>query len=383
MREARLLEREWRLSPFVRLVPPGAMANSGWLAVHLMSKKTWALGRHGAALGLMLATPLTGERATELVHRRSGAERAALEAQFHQLVELGVFVDAVGHREDAWAEELLVQWRDHGWVEAADYHLMSFDYRFFDYSDNGWDKDLETMRAYRAEEPDLLRFKSRAEGTTGFLAPPVMTVLETMDAEFTDCLRGPVRAAKLDRAGVLDMMSALFGVTVMTMGKENFSPMIRRTSPSGGSRHPSEGYVCVFDVVGLDPGWYHFSCGTSELVKVSELDADRAQAAFYGAFRAKFDIRAIVLVTSQLERNMYRYREPRTFRTPFMDVGHLVTTATLVAHAQGFALHSHHGMDDAYLEGVLGLDPLEEPAVYSIALGDGVTAVHTSPSQGA
>ncbi|MBM0236171.1 hypothetical protein JNW88_01785 [Micromonospora sp. ATA32] len=45
---------------------------------------------------------------------------------------------------------------------------------------------------------------------------------------------------------------------------------------------------------------------------------------------------AVVLYSSFFERNRYRYREPRTFRTVHMDVGHLMTTCEFLGRANGW-----------------------------------------------
>ena len=372
MTDSDLLESSWRINPLLRLTPPGAMGDPHWAAVHLLRKKKLLLGKHGAAMCLMASDPVTGSELVDLIHRRSGADKHRLEEQLRGLIGQEALIDA--DADCAWAEKLLTRWRDHGWIEAADHHLMTFDYDFFDYSTVGWKKDLEIMREYRAEQPDLVRFKPPSPGSRTVRGPATLTALSGLDADFEASVRGPVTTRSLDRAALLDLLASVFGVTMTVRGNDRYAPPIRRTSPSGGSRHPSEGYVCVFDVPGLDAGWYHFSCGKNVLVRVAGLDSDEATAALYGAFRAGFPVGAVVVITSHFERNMYRYREPRTFRTLFMDVGHLLTTAELVARSLGLALYGQHGIDDTYVEHVLGLNEFEEGVAYSIALGDGVAA---------
>ncbi|MGW7534244.1 SagB/ThcOx family dehydrogenase [Amycolatopsis sp. NPDC054798] len=372
MTDPDLLESSWRINPLLRLTPPGAMGDAHWAAVHLLRKKKLVLGKHGAAMCLLATNPVTGGELVNLIHHRSGADKHRLEEQLRGLVGQDALVEAGA--ACGWAEELLTRWRDRGWIEAADHHLMTFDYDFFDYSTVGWKKDLEIMREYRAEQPDLMRFKPPSAGCRTIRGPATLTALAGLDADFEASVRGPVAARQLDRAALLNVLAAVFGVTMTVRGNDRYAPPIRRTSPSGGSRHPSEGYVCVFDVPGLDAGWYHFSCGSNVLAKTAGLDSDEAAAALYGAFRAGFPVGAVIVITSQFERNMYRYREPRTFRTLFMDVGHLLATTELVARSLGLELYGQHGIDDTYVEHVLGLNEFEEGVLYSIALGDGVAA---------
>ena len=85
--------------------------------------------------------------------------------------------------------------------------------------------------------------------------------------------------------------------------------------------------------------------------------------------RASFDPFALIVLTSRFSRNMYRYREPRTFRTVHMDVGHLSGSVMLLASAIGLQTKADDVTNAARTETHLGLDWLEEGAQYAIAVG--------------
>jgi hypothetical protein len=93
------------------------------------------------------------------------------------------------------------------------------------------------------------------------------------------------------------------------------------------------------------------------------------QSIFPGPLRAPFTVRALIAFTSVFDRNMFRYREPRTLRTIYMDVGHLATTLEVSARSLGIASYMHHGINDALLESKFGINGLEEGAILAIALG--------------
>ncbi|WP_282793774.1 SagB/ThcOx family dehydrogenase [Streptomyces sp. CC224B] len=384
-------EERYRLNPAVRLVPPGSFNNPRWLAVDLVTKRHLAIGRHAAALCVVAAGPTSRAAAVDAVAAHADARKADLATAFDTLLGKDILVAAVTSDRTRWVEQLLSQWRAYGWSEAADHHLMTFDYPFYDYSVDGWTQDRAIMRAYRAEEFDGQRYKTCADGPRpagdvhpgaaghpgpggGVPAPRVTDVLPTLTARFEEATGAPRRAGALDAEVLLRLMSSVFGVLESRGGGPGTAPFVRRTSPSGGARHPSEGYACVFDVPGLAEGWYHYRCGDEALHRVADLDAECARRALFGALRAPFTTRAVLVMTSVFGRNMYRYREPRTFRTLFMDVGHLLTTTEVVAQAMGVAAFGQHGIDDTRVSEVLRLAPEEEAPVLSVALGDGYVA---------
>jgi SagB-type dehydrogenase family enzyme len=368
-----LLSVRLRLSPVVRLVLPEAPGNSSWVITDLLRNKEYRAGRHAIALCVAASSPLTGGCLLTTVASQANVQPARLEEVLATLVTRQVLIraDGFGGQPPAWAEELLVRWRDYGWTEAADHHLAAFGYPFLDYSADAWDQDRARMRAYRHAEPDTLRLKQVRAGAPRASGPTSAAALATLDTPADDCLADVTCPATLDNERLLIMLAAVFGVrATVPSASANAVPAIRRTSPSGGSRHPSEGYLCAFSVPGVPPGWHHFASAGNELVHVADLDEPAARAALYGPIRrAAFVVQAVIIITSQFERNMYRYREPRTFRTIFMDAGHLVATTELTCTALALRSLPHHGMDEAYIEAVLGLDALQEGVITGIAIG--------------
>jgi hypothetical protein len=256
-----------RLSAAVRLVMPGEMGNARWLVMDLASNSGFTVGRHAAALCVAATVPTPAETLVAHVARYAGVKPERLAPVLVDLLDRGVLTGENGP-DVGWAESLLVRWRRYGWTEAADHHLAAFDYPFLDYAAGAWDEDILRMAAYRQVEPDTLRPKPAPSGIPHEAGPETSAALAALQAPFGDCLSGSGPAGKLDRERLLILLSAVLGVTRVRRGPENAAPSVRRTSPSGGSRHPSEGYVCVFDVPGLAAGWYHFASPTNELVPI-------------------------------------------------------------------------------------------------------------------
>jgi Lhr-like helicase len=76
-----------------------------------------------------------------------------------------------------------------------------------------------------------------------------------------------------------------------------------------------------------------------------------------------FAPKVVLVYTSRLERSMFRYREPRTYRVVQHDVGHLLETAALVAGAYRRRFYRDYACADTEVEQMLGVDYLSEPVV--------------------
>lgn len=169
----------------------------------------------------------------------------------------------------------------------------------------------------------------------------------------------------------MSIVSLTFGQIGTRNHITDSAPTLRRSSPSGGGRHPSEGYVAVEGVTGVPDGWYHITMDPFSLRSVPAPEGGARSLAEALTCSANWDDRhprAFVVVTSKFERNMYRYREPRTFRTVHMDAGHLAATARLVARSQGLDARIYSDVA-AEVEAALGLNPMEEGYMATVAVG--------------
>lgn len=173
------------------------------------------------------------------------------------------------------------------------------------------------------------------------------------------------------------LLNLTFGVQVRgTVAGQG--PIILRTSPSGGSRHPIEAYLLAWNVDGLAPGVYHFDSDTMELVDLrrriaaSDIPALLAHQTYYA--RAG----AAVIMCPVFARMMWRYGHSRAYRTVLIDTGHLGQTFCLVATALGLAPFTTMAFSEEKLEALLGLDGVSECPVYVAGVGmrdpDGASA---------
>lgn len=187
------------------------------------------------------------------------------------------------------------------------YQRATFDYPFHDYS---------APRA-RMEERALLEGYAR-------LWPPPPSLLERPGVLYQLPRRALLDGPPAGRRGRLDI-AALGWVLQHSFGpvgeiKTRHVKCIRRTSPSGGARHPAEVSIELPSAIdGLPAGSYLYDVARHGLVP-----APGAASTSTAGGRPVFVVRA------RVERAMWRYRELRALRPVLLDVGHIVETLALL-----------------------------------------------------
>lgn len=194
------------------------------------------------------------------------------------------------------------------------FHLSNFDFPFLDYFDPDWlAKDAAMMRNYARTWP----------------MPPLLTERSGVarnfpDSRWTDLVGN---AKRLDAHWLAAILRFTFG----PIGEIEFSTgrFLRKTSPSGGARHPTETIILIPPgIESLPEGAYYYDVGRHALVEV-------AQKYRHSLPRIEFPGIGF-LITSRVERPMWRYRETRSFRPVLLDAGHVVETLALLLGAGGY-----------------------------------------------
>jgi SagB-type dehydrogenase family enzyme len=306
---------------------------------------------------------LAKEAAAEL-----GVAPERAEAVVSAMERTGLVVDEEFRASERyrWARDMYGRWDSKGWSLAAEYHVAAHDFPGVDYS-KGIAVDKERIHRYRDEEPDDDRFK-----------PPASDVRIALPSVTPELAPVPVgtdagRTHTLGKQELLAVAALALGV-VETAKSRASADYLTRTSPSGGRRHPTEGYLAVLDVDGVEPGWYHVHGGLHALVRLPVPAPDPAAPEFREVFRASttrpaFDVRCLLVLTSVFRRNMWRYREPRTYRSIHMDVGHIASTVTQLAGGFGIPAFPAYGHRESGVEAMLGVDGPAEGLIATVALG--------------
>jgi SagB-type dehydrogenase family enzyme len=366
------------LNPAVRVTPPSNVTGDRWLAENLLERRRFTLSRLAAAVLVAAARPQSVE---ELAKQLADSTTHPRPADYwlgvvEGLRERGLILDqaVLDTAPDlAWLVDVRRRWSVYGWHEAAEYHLLSFDYPCVDYSEAvAIITDRDRMRGYQADEADQDRCKFDYVDRPGTELPPLGP--ELIGTPAGAVWPGDTEPAAVGLDALSRTVSAAFGVTGYIVPKTNSAPLLRRSSPSGGGRNPTEGYVLVRDVEGLSPGWYHVTMKPFSLRRLDVPAPD--EAALRRLFpntaqRFPLDLRALVVLTTVFERNMYRYREPRTFRTVHMDAGHIAGTLRIAARSLGLTAAVFYCDAATEIEETLGLDGMAEGYMLTVALADG------------
>lgn len=355
----------------LRLHPP--IARSGeytWTATEVLSKRQFEFGPSVIAVLLVFFTESTVDDGLRKLEEDLGLQPEKMKPVIEELRHIGLLVDAL-QLDDVFVRQVTDRWSSFGWKEAADYHLSTFDFPFLDYAD-GVERlrDVGLMQQYSKEQPDNERTK-RCESKRGSVpCPHPVEALGEFKSPLSDTWTQQLGPSTLKLSTISTLISSVFGVQ-RTRAVSGYSgePLLLKTIPSGGARHPTEAYLIATGVKDLDNGIYHFNVSANSLDLISDVPAsDKLRVALPGLFRANHHPDCFLILTSIFARNMYRYREPRTFRTIFMDVGHACSNVALAARTLGLNTFFHHGIDEEAVEKMLGLHPLREGCLYGIAL---------------
>lgn len=356
-------------SSAVRIIPPSLLTGKRWLVENYINKRKFSLTLPGVYLLILCMKPISLDKALTKMARAMNMSHQSVEPFVYQLLDRQLLVTETTEEERAF-EKMRGKWEKKGWAEAFEYYLSTYDYKFLGANKEGIEKTREKMIKYSEIEPDHNRSKSYPQALEKIPTPAPHDSL--VPIAISDVWKGRIRRNPLDAHTLSNLMSMTFGNTKRVKPYWTGKDLIRKTSPSGGARHPSEAYMAVVDVPGLESGWYHYSSALleMELLEKDSVDENTLNRLFPTTYaRAEFQVAAIIIITSVFERNMYRYREPRTFRTIHMDAGHLCSTFELLSRAYGFRTFAQYGANEQEIEQKLNINGLEEGYMLSISLG--------------
>lgn len=264
-------------------------------------------------------------------------------------------------QSDASSEEDIVKaWSR--WGHPATY--FHFSTRDLPYSEGSRDGYIELMRS----EPQPALYKTyEGQEQLPLPRPPLS------GATLADLLlrRRTVRSFRLDPIAFDDFARVLYFTWGQIGWKQSgvFGHLIKKTSPSGGARHPIEVYPVVRRVEGIPAGVYHYDVA---LHCLSQLRVGDFGPALTSALPGQpwVDRAAVVFVmTAVFERVMWKYRASRAYRVVLMDSGHLGQVFHLVATALSLGPFTSAAFIDSALEDLLQIDGVHESPLYVAATG--------------
>ena len=145
-----------------------------------------------------------------------------------------------------------------------------------------------------------------------------------------------------------------------------------RCNPSSGNLHPTEGYLLIGALPGLDddPGLYHYAPREHGLERRADCSAP-----LFAALMREFPAQAFLVGLSSIHwREAWKYGE-RAFRYCQHDAGHAIGTLRVAAATLGWSAALLQGLADETIEDLLGLNRAEDFAGAEREHPDAVLAI--------
>jgi SagB-type dehydrogenase family enzyme len=249
------------------------------------------------------------------------------------------------------------------WLPHGGYHFLTKDAPF---AGDEW--TLEQKMQAVADVPQPPQFK-KIDGAKSISLPLHEKETESFFKTLHD--RRTRRIFSLEPAS-LESVSKLLQTTWGVQGyieSPGFGPLVLKTSPSGGARHPIEVYLMALRVAGLDPGLYHYDGRGHALELISSRATPRVARDYCANQPYVADAAALFIMTAVFARNMWKYQHARAYRVVLLDAGHLGQTFCLTATHMGLAPFSTAALKDTLIERDLGIDGISESVLYVTGIG--------------
>jgi SagB-type dehydrogenase family enzyme len=286
--------------------------------------------------------------------------RASVARAVRQLVDHTLLVEE-GSDRATLCESVARMWRD--WLPHGAFHFGTKDAPFVPPA--RWARMARTFLA-AAPQPALYKRNPRLPRT------PLPRIQPVDDAFVRALLERRTHREFSGEPVTLDAVACLLHYTWGAMGiieSPNFGPLLHKTSPSGGARHPGEVYVAALNVKGLAQGLYHYSVKDHALERIRR-GPMRAAVLRYALGQTHVgNACAVFFMTAFLPRTMFKYRSPRAYRIVSLETGHLGQTFCLVATWLGLAPFTTAAVADTAVERALGIDGVSETLMYVVGVG--------------
>ncbi len=193
-------------------------------------------------------------------------------------------------------------------------------------------------------------------------------------ASLEDSFRTAQRLASFrqlsNEALTLEQLSALLQMTNGVTAIREFPTrkVVLRAAPSASGLYPTEIYLVVNQVEGLEKGIYYFSVEKNQLIRLKKGDfrEDFYRAGFSLSFLKQAPV--LLVFTSVFGRNSWKFKE-RAYRYCLMDAGYVGENLAVGASGMGLTANFVGDFVDEEINRLLGIDGFSEAAVMLAALG--------------
>lgn len=166
------------------------------------------------------------------------------------------------------------------------------------------------------------------------------------------------------------LMYSSMAISAWKLDRATGSRYSLRVNPSSGNLHPTETYLAIRKIPGLEDGLYHYFVPEHGLKQRRqgpsvELLASRLQMEWIA------EARLVILLTSIFWRESWKYRE-RGYRYCLLDLGHAAMSLLAAANSLGLKAACLGHFPDRELAAFLGVDPLSEGPMMLMVLYPGI-----------
>jgi SagB-type dehydrogenase family enzyme len=158
------------------------------------------------------------------------------------------------------------------------------------------------------------------------------------------------------------------GLGIVGFVKTEVTVLPLKMTPSGGARNPYEAFVVVKNVVDLEPGLYHYSAIDHTLAKCdAPTDIDVGEL-LMGQEWAN-DMAAVIFLVAVLERTMWKYNDPNSYRVVLIEAGHIAQNMMLACTANKLTACPTGAIAHTFISKALSLDHITHTPVYALSIG--------------
>ncbi|MDX8000181.1 SagB/ThcOx family dehydrogenase [Xenorhabdus sp. Reich] len=266
-----------------------------------------------------------------------------------------------------YIDDFKMVWQEHGWEDALQYHFYTTRLIRMNYlHDPRGLEDKIYMREYLKKELSPSNYKIYKKSPfiklPGLSEVKVKRTLRLNEVFSKNVSEGnKIGQFTIDELSYLLKLS--FGQT-STRHLPITGTHVAKTSPSGGSRHPTEAYIVILDCLGIAKGLYHYCVKRHGLSLLTP--GDHSGLLFEQVLghrsRLSFKPTLVFLFGTIFERSMFRYREGRSYRVIQHDLGHVMQTLAYLASSMGRCSFRGYSLPEKDIEAFLGIDGLNESA---------------------
>jgi len=148
---------------------------------------------------------------------------------------------------------------------------------------------------------------------------------------------------------------------------EVYGELPQSLTPSGGARNPFDLYLVAKRIHGLQRGMYRYCGWRQRLAVVGKLEYRFAE--LFGDQEWAEPAAAFIVCVANFQRTGWKYRHEIAYRVVCLEVGCIVQNLLLAATAQGLACVPSGAINFRRMESALGLDPVLQAPLMSVALG--------------